>query len=208
MRRTLIPIIVLILLVAAGVYYSLRNRSQSQRLIVSGTIEATQIHVGSQLGGLAEEVYAAEGQTVAKGDILAEVRPAAGVPSGYTDPVRSPINGVILARVVEPGEICAPGGTLFTVADLSSVTLTVYVPEARYGQINLGQTIPVTVDSFPERIFTGTVTYIADQAEFTPRNVQTVQGRKDTVYAMHLTLDNPDLALKPGMPADAELAAQ
>ena len=208
MRRIFIPIIVLILLVGGGAYYSLRGKSQDQRLIVSGTIEATQVHLGSQLGGLADQVYAVEGQTVVKGDVLAEVRPASGAPSGYTDPVRTPIDGVVLTRVVEPGEICTPGGTLFTVADLSSVTLTVYVPEDRYGQINLGQTIPVSVDSFPGRVFSGTVTHIADQAEFTPRNVQTVQGRKDTVYAVRLTLDNPDLALKPGMPADAELAAQ
>ena len=88
--------------------------------------------------------------------------------------------------------------------DRSSTTpnLTVYVPEDRYGQIALGQTYPVTVDSFPGQAFDGKVTHIADQAEFTPRNVETVEGRKNTVFAIRLTLSNPDMALKPGMPAD------
>jgi HlyD family secretion protein len=65
----------------------------------------------------------------------------------------------------------------------------------------------VTVDSFPGRVFAGKVTHIADQAEFTPRNVQTVEGRKNTVFAIKLTLENPDLALKPGMPADVNFSA-
>jgi hypothetical protein len=58
------------------------------------------------------------------------------------------------------------------------------------------------VDSFPGETFSGTVVYISDQAEFTPRNVQTVEGRKTTVYAIKLNVPNADLKLKPGMPAD------
>jgi HlyD family secretion protein len=81
----------------------------------------------------------------------------------------------------------------------------VYVPEDRYGQIYLGQPYPVTVDSFPTVVFEGTVTHIADQAEFTPRNVQTVEGRKNTVFAIHLAITNTTLDLKPGMWADVNL---
>jgi len=91
------------------------------------------------------------------------------------------------------------------VGDLRRLTLTVYVPEDQYGQVYLGQEYPVSVDSFPGQTFTGVVTRIADQAEFTPRNVQTVSGRKSTVYAVRLSLTNPDLSLKPGMPADVKL---
>jgi len=80
--------------------------------------------------------------------------------------------------------------------------VTVYVPEDRYGQIQLGQTAQVSVDSFPGRAFEGQVRAIANQAEFTPRNSQTVEGRKDTVFAVRLSIANPDQALKPGMPAD------
>ena len=92
--------------------------------------------------------------------------------------------------------------TLFVIADLSQLTLTVYAPEGRYGEVTLGQNVQVTVDSFPGQTFTATVSHIADQAEFTPRNVQTQEGRKTTVFAIKLTLDDTDGKLKPGMPAD------
>jgi membrane fusion protein YbhG len=82
------------------------------------------------------------------------------------------------------------------------VYLTVYVPEDRYGEIKLGQHTKVNVDSFPGKVFNATVTYISDKAEYTPRNVQTVEGRKTTVFAVRLTISNTDLSLKLGMPAD------
>jgi len=89
-----------------------------------------------------------------------------------------------------------------TMADLTNLTITVYVPEDRYGQISLGQTAEVRVDSFPGLTFTATVVHIADQAEFTPRNVQTVEGRSSTFYAIKLQVSDPDGKLKIGMPAD------
>jgi len=160
------------------------------------------------MGGLVNQVYAGEGETVSKEQVLVEIQPASDVSAGYTEKVRTPIDGVLLTRAIEPGEIAMPGGTLLIVGDLSTLTLTVYVPEDRYGQLFLGQVYPVSVDSFPEQTFPGRITHIADQAEFTPRNVQTIQGRKNTVYAVRLTLDNPDLSLKPGMPADVRLAVK
>lgn len=118
--------------------------------------------------------------------------------------LKAPSAGVVLVRAIQPGEFAVPGATLLTLADLSQLTLTVYVSEERYGQITLGQTASVTVDSFPGQTFTGTVTHIANQAEFTPRNVQTEAGRRTTVYGIELALDNPDGKLKPGMPADVD----
>jgi HlyD family secretion protein len=91
---------------------------------------------------------------------------------------------------------------VITTADLSQLTITVYVPEDRYGQIRRGQTATVTVDSFPGTEFSAQVTHIADQAEFTPRNVQTVEGRSATVYAIELAVTDTEGRLKPGMPAD------
>jgi len=208
-RRRIIPIIVVVLLVvSAGVYLFLQSSAQNSQMIVSGTIEATETHIGSQLGGLVKQVYVKEGASVKSNQVLAEIQPASGIATGYTEQIRSPIDGVVLDRLIEPGEIVNPSGAVFTVADLASMTLTVYVPEDRYGQVSLGQTYPVSVDSFPGTSFVGTVTYISDQAEFTPRNVQTIQGRKNTVYAVRLSLDNPNLALKPGMPADVNLEQQ
>lgn len=116
--------------------------------------------------------------------------------------IHSPVDGIVLTRNLEEGEVLAPGSVAFTIGQLQEVSLTVYIPETEYGKINLGDTVSIAVDSFPGENFTGTVTYISDQAEFTPRNVQTVDGRKTTVYAVKITVPNPDLELKPGMPAD------
>jgi HlyD family secretion protein len=116
--------------------------------------------------------------------------------------VSSPVDGVVLARSIEPGEYAAPGGALMIIGQLDQLTITVYVPEDRLGEVSLDQQAQVTVDSYAGRTFTGSVSNIADQAEFTPRNVQTVEGRKSTVFAVKLSIANPDGALKPGMPAD------
>jgi len=116
--------------------------------------------------------------------------------------LHAPMSGTVMARSVEIGELASPGATLFTIADLDAVSLTVYIPENQYGRIQLGQDVQVSVDSFPGEVFSGVVVRIADEAEFTPRNVQTVEGRQTTVYAIRIELDNVDQALKPGMPAD------
>lgn len=114
----------------------------------------------------------------------------------------APVSGIVLARAIEPGEVAAPGATLLLIGQLDDLTLTVYVPEDQYGQIELGQTATLTADSFPGESFTGTVHHIADQAEFTPRNVQTAEGRASTVYAIELTVTDENGQLKPGMPVD------
>jgi len=116
--------------------------------------------------------------------------------------VYAPMDGVILTRSVEPGEFVQPGAAALTMGNIRQLTITVYVPEDRYGQISLGQKANVRVDTFPELTFTAAVTHIADQAEFTPRNVQTAEGRSSTVYAIKLTVTDPGGKLKPGMPAD------
>jgi multidrug resistance efflux pump len=116
--------------------------------------------------------------------------------------VYAPMDGVILTRNIEPGEFVQPGSVAVALADLNNLTITVYVPEDRYGQIALGQSAQVTVDSFPEEIFNAEVIHISDQAEFTPRNVQTVEGRSSTVYAIELQVTNSEGKLKIGMPAD------
>jgi HlyD family secretion protein len=116
----------------------------------------------------------------------------------------APAAGVILARTIEPGGLAVPGATLLVIGQLDDLTITVFVPEDRYGNVSLGQTAQVTVDSFPGVTFTGKVTHIADQAEFTPRNVQTATGRKTTVFAIKLSIDNGEGKLKPGMPADVK----
>lgn len=116
--------------------------------------------------------------------------------------LQSVMDGIVLERVIEPGEVAIPGTPLLTLAKLDDLTITVYVPENRYGEIRLGQSAQVYVDSFPGEVFTGLVVHIADQAEFTPRNVQTEEGRQTTVFAIKLNIENLEGKLKPGMPAD------
>jgi HlyD family secretion protein len=116
--------------------------------------------------------------------------------------ITSPGDGVLLARNVEPGEVVVSGATAMTIGQPNDLTITVYIPENRYGEVKLDDHASVSVDSFPNQSFDATVTRIADQAEFTPRNVQTAKGRQTTVYAVELAVQNPGGLLKPGMPAD------
>jgi multidrug resistance efflux pump len=114
----------------------------------------------------------------------------------------APLDGIVLTRPVEPGEVVSPGATLLTLGRLEDLTVTVYIPEDRYGTVDLGQTAQATVDSFPGEVFTAIVVRIADQAEFTPRNVQTKEDRQTTVYAIELSVNDTEGKLKPGMPVD------
>jgi len=116
--------------------------------------------------------------------------------------LRAPCAGLVLDQVARVGETVMPATTLLVLADLRRVTVMVFVPETKLGQVRLGQGVDVMVDSFPGRRFGGTVAHIADQAEYTPRNVATREGRKNTFFAVEISMGNDDLALKPGMPAD------
>jgi HlyD family secretion protein len=120
--------------------------------------------------------------------------------------IYAPMDGVILTRNVEPGEFVQPGAVALTMADLSNLTITVYVPETRLNEIKLGQGASVTIDvaSGESPAFTAEIVHIADQAEFTPRNVQTVEGRSATVFAVKLKVTDAAGKLKIGMPADVE----
>lgn len=200
--KRFIPVFIIILAVVIyGIYYLVQSTFNNSST-ASGSIEANEVHLGVVTGGIVDRMLVNEGDIVKKDQLLAVVKEGAGASSGS---IRSPLDGVVLLRAADPGEITTAGGSLLVVADLTTVTLTVYIPEAQYGQIYLGQDLPVIVDSFPAKVFIGTVTHIAGEAEFTPRNAQTVQGRKNTVYAVKLTIPNPDLDLKPGMPADVTL---
>lgn len=116
--------------------------------------------------------------------------------------VYAPLDGVVLVRSVQPGEVIQAGMAAITIAQLDMLTVTVYLSEDRYGDVSLGDSATLSVDSFPGETFPAVVTRIADQAEYTPRNVQTKQERQTTVYAVELSVENSSGALKPGMPVD------
>jgi multidrug resistance efflux pump len=122
--------------------------------------------------------------------------------------ITAPVGGLVLALSIHEGELAAPGGTILTLGDLGEVTLTVYVPQDQLGRVNIGQRVAVQVDSYPDRVFPGTVVAIADEAEFTPRNVQTEEERVNMVFAVDVRIPNPDHELKPGVPADATILSK
>ncbi len=122
--------------------------------------------------------------------------------------VKSPISGVVLTRNLEIGDLAVAGGTVMRIAQLDTLDLVVYLLEAEYGKVKIGDSVSITVDSFEGEVFKGTIINIANEAEFTPRNVQTESGRKATVYAVKIQVKNLDHRLKPGMPADVEFSVQ
>jgi HlyD family secretion protein len=119
--------------------------------------------------------------------------------------VVAPSNGIVTRRAVNPGELATPNAVLLTISQLDPVELTIYVPETRLGDIQLGSEMSVQVDSFPNRIFQGKIIHISNVAEFTPRNVQSKEERVNTVFAVKLQIPNAKQELKAGMPADAVL---
>lgn len=123
---------------------------------------------------------------------------------GYTR-LSAPFSGTIISRNVEPGEVVNPGREVFTLSDLSEVDLKIFVDETDIGKVKTGQKVKVVVDSFPGKFFTGRVSYISPEAEFTPKIIQTKKERVKLVYLTKVTIPNPRLELKTGMPADAYL---
>lgn len=120
----------------------------------------------------------------------------------------APVDGVVLTRAAEIGELLAPGGVALTIGRLDDLKVMIYISEDQYGRIKLGDAAEVRVDSFPEETFTARVTRIADQAEYTPRNVQTKEERQTTVFAVELSVTDGHGMLKPGMPADVRFVVK
>jgi len=126
---------------------------------------------------------------------------------GYVE-VTAPVSGVAVKVHAERGELAFPGSALVTIADLSRMEVRIYVPEPMLGKINLGDAVEIRTDSFPDRRIPAKVSYIAEEAEFTPKNVQTKEERVRLVYAVKVVAQNPDGVLKIGMPVDAEFVGK
>lgn len=155
---------------------------------------------GVRAGARAEQVQAAEAQLA-----QAEAAHAQSEVQLNKSVIRAPISGVVLSQPASSGEFAAVGSPLMTIGALDTVTLTIFIGETEISRVTQGQRVQVTVDSFPSRVFDGTISSIAQRAQFTPRNVQTKDERATTVFAVNIGLPNADHALKPGVPADAEI---
>jgi RND family efflux transporter MFP subunit len=260
-KRALIGLLLLIIL--SGIGYALwaaygpQAERENNVVSASGTIEATEVNVGAQTGGVVKEVLVSEGDSVEKDEILlrlddallqdkidlaqadldaakanlskaesaesarqitaedveiarskvrqAEIALRTARTQASFAVVRSPIEGTILTVTTNPGEVVAPAVALVVVGDIDKVELVIFIREDELGKVKLNQKVKVKVDSYPDRNFSGRVSFIASEAEFTPGTVQTREERVTTVYAVKIFLPNEEHILKPGMPADAEI---
>ena len=123
---------------------------------------------------------------------------------GYTE-LTAPFNGHITSRNIELGEVVSSGRSVLSLSDLSSADLKIYVDETDIGKVKPGQEAKVKTDTFPDKIYSGKVTFISSEGEFTPKIIQTHKERVKIVYLVKIAIPNPNLELKPGMPADAWL---
>jgi HlyD family secretion protein len=177
------------------------NAAQGQYRIAEENVAVAQARLDDLLAGPTPEQVAVAEAAVCMAQAQANVLKTQQAKFTLT----SPVDGVVLDQALHIGEVAAPAATILTVADLHELTLVVYVPENQIGQVHLGQTAQVSVDSFPGQSFTGQVKRIGNQPEFTPRNVATKEERLNTFYAVEIRLPNAQGLLKPGMPADATL---
>lgn len=303
-KRFVLFVIVIVLLAAGGAFWAFRSGSAEKPLLLSGSIEARDVEVGSLLGGRVARVSVAEGARVARGQPLvvfetdlidlqirqqearvsearanltkaergprAEdvARSRAEAENAETERRRqkalldqgilgqqqydaaatlartsletlrekqrgnrpedieaaraalrreegqlaylrrqreesvvlAPADGVIESIDLRPGDLVGANQPVAKILEPSQVWVRVYVPEPQLGRVRVGQKVAVRVDSFPGRDFAGTVTEIRTQAEYTPRNIQTLEQRMDTVFGVKVAID-PVPELKPGMAA-------
>jgi HlyD family secretion protein len=116
--------------------------------------------------------------------------------------VYSPVAGTVIERYLDPGEVCGAGTPIATVADLREMDIKVYISEKYLALISVGDDVEIEIDSYPDRVFPGRVRSIADEAEFTPRNVEAKEDRVTLVFEVTVAAPNPEGRLKPGVPAD------
>jgi HlyD family secretion protein len=117
----------------------------------------------------------------------------------------SPINGMVLVKAADVGEVLAPGTSVVTVGDIEHPWLRAYIREQDLGRVKLGDKVKVTTDSFKDKVYDGHISFISSDAEFTPKQIQTAEERVKLVYRIKIDVDNSRHELKSNMPADAEI---
>jgi HlyD family secretion protein len=222
LKRVLVVLAVVVVVgaVAGGWWWNAqRQAAEAGMLRASGRLEATEVSISSELGGVLATRPVQEGDSVHLRTVLAtfdtdlldhEIATAGNIATERhlqlqrdRQTLRSPLDGWVVRTDFEPGELVPAGAPVVVVADWRMLTLKVYLPEDQFGRVSVGQAASVSVDAYPGESFPGTVTSIASDAEFTPRDMQTEEDRVKSVYAIKLRVPNGDLRLKPGMFADA-----
>ena len=270
-KRLIIVAAVALIIGAIALFQYHRTGRNDGTLLLSGTVEVTEVNLGFKVAGRVAELQVDEGQRVKKGDRLAALdstemenivaqnraavevveaeqerarkdydRAVALVENGVLPPqqldtakkafdsamaqlrqtraalsasrdrlrdmvVVAPVSGVVLRKNSESGETIAAGAAVYSLGDLENPWVKVYVNEDKLGFVKLGQRAEVRTDTFPNKVYTGTVTTISSEAEFTPKNVQTREERVKLVFALKVSVRNENEELKPGMPADVKI---
>ncbi len=119
--------------------------------------------------------------------------------------VTSPVDGVVLLKAADAGEVIAAGTTIVTIGDMDRPWLRAYVPETDLGRVKIGQSVKLSSDSYPGKAYDGRISFISSEAEFTPKQVQTSEERVKLVYRIKIDVANPNRELKLNMPVDADI---
>jgi HlyD family secretion protein len=256
-RKKLIPIAVVMTLIVVSVLYFevFRHLGENTgRIEGSGTIEVTEIDIGSKLAGRIISLPKNEGEPVKRGEVLVRIafdeldaqrlsvlaslsnakknfervrdlflsgsiskkdydnvetlyRVAKAASEQINATIKnavivSPVDGVVLEKNLEVGEMAFPGTPVMTVADITDPWIKIYVNEKQLRSVKLGQKVFIMIDS-SEKKFPGKIVSISNKAEFTPKTIQTKDERVKLMYAVKIAVPNPSQELKPGMPADA-----
>ena len=176
-----------------------RDDARTRRDVAAASLDAARERLGKlKAGSRPEEIDSAAARVAAADAKIEQLK------QQIADAVvKSPVDGVVTEKLVEPGELITRGTGLVVVTELARPWLTVYVPEPDLGRVRLGQEAEVATDAGQKR--NGRVTFVSSQAEFTPKNVQTSEERAKLVYKIKIGLENADGLFKPGMPAEARL---
>jgi HlyD family secretion protein len=197
----------------------------------SGTLEMTEHSLGAPEAGRLEKLFVDEGDEVKKGARIATLeryeqakrdfdRAQSLLQQGGAtkqsvelaalalsdQQVVSPVDGVVITKIREEGEVLAAGAPVVTVGDRSDIWVRVYVPEGVINRIAMGQEASVRFDGVDQE-FKGRVTFVAPKAEFTPRNVQTTEERVTQTFAVKVRVEKPEQFLRPGVSADVIFGA-
>jgi HlyD family secretion protein len=153
------------------------------------------------------EIKRKEQEVVTRRAQIAQARAQVGVIDAIIadGTVTAPLNGIILEKSAEIGEVVAAGTTIATLGNISKPWLRGYIREQDHGRVKLGMKARITTDSYPDKVYEGRLSYIASEAEFTPKQIQTPEERVKLVYRIKIEVDNPQQELKLNMPASAEI---
>jgi len=196
---------------------ALNSAKERQNLVLAGpraeVINAQQAMVERTRGALkmaqanALEMKRREQELTTRAAEIARSRASiALIDSQLADTIAtSPVDGVVLVKSADPGEILSAGTTVVTVGDIEHPWLRGYVDETDLGKVKLGSVVHVTTDSYKNKQYTGHVSFISSEAEFTPKQIQTQTERVKLVYRIKIELDNSSRELKSNMPADGEI---